>query len=268
MSGVTRRQFGATAGKTAAAALLASAASTRRVLGANDRVRLGFIGLGNRGDQVLDAFLAHKDAEVVAICDIYQPYLDFAAKKIGGQPAAVQRLPQAARAQGRRRRRDHHAGPLARAADDPRLRGGQGRLRREAAVAVRRRGAGDGRGGAAAQARRAGRHSAAIVARSCKEAAELVRGGGDRQGDGGAGVPHPERVAEGHRQPARRGAAGRTSTGTPGSGPAPQARLQQEPHLLPLPLVLRLLRRAAHQLRRPLPRRRSTGRSGTMRRWR
>jgi hypothetical protein len=55
-------------------------------VGANDRVRLGFIGLGNRGDQVLDAFLAHKDAEVVAVCDIYQPYLDFAAKKAGGQP--------------------------------------------------------------------------------------------------------------------------------------------------------------------------------------
>ena len=56
------------------------------MLGANDRVRLGFIGVGNRGDQVLDAFLKHSDAEVVAICDIYQPYLDFAAKKIGTNP--------------------------------------------------------------------------------------------------------------------------------------------------------------------------------------
>ena len=49
-------------------------------------IRLGFIGLGNRGDQVLDAFLEHKDCEVLAICDIYQPYLDFAAKKIGNNP--------------------------------------------------------------------------------------------------------------------------------------------------------------------------------------
>src|SRR5437588_12920368 len=83
MSTATRRQFG----KAAAAAWMATAFSTRRILGANDRVRIGFIGVGNRGDQVLDAFLAHKDAEIVAICDIYQPYIDFAAKKAGGQPA-------------------------------------------------------------------------------------------------------------------------------------------------------------------------------------
>jgi predicted dehydrogenase len=57
------------------------------VWGANERVRLGFIALGNRGDQVLDAFLAHKDCQVVAVCDIYQPYMDFASRKIGGNPA-------------------------------------------------------------------------------------------------------------------------------------------------------------------------------------
>ena len=65
---------------------VATALGGSRVLGANDRIRLGFIGLGNRGDQVLDAFLTHPDAEVVAICDLWQPYLDLAADKIGGQP--------------------------------------------------------------------------------------------------------------------------------------------------------------------------------------
>jgi predicted dehydrogenase len=83
MGPLTRRGFT----KSAAAAGVATALGASRVLGANDRVRLGFIGLGNRGDQVLDAFLAHRDAEVVAICDLWQPYLDFAARKIGGQPA-------------------------------------------------------------------------------------------------------------------------------------------------------------------------------------
>src|SRR5690242_16918867 len=77
MSKLTRRGF--------AASTLAGLAAAR-VLGASDRVRLGFIGLGNRGDQVLDAFLQHKDAEVVALCDIYQPYLDFASKKVGTGP--------------------------------------------------------------------------------------------------------------------------------------------------------------------------------------
>ena len=68
------------------AAGVATALSARRVFGANERVRLGFIGLGNRGDQVLDAFLVHKDCEIVAICDLWQPYLDFATKKIGAAP--------------------------------------------------------------------------------------------------------------------------------------------------------------------------------------
>jgi predicted dehydrogenase len=72
--------------KTVAVAGATAALSRFRVLGANDRVRLGFIGLGNRGDQVLSAFRKHEDADVVALCDIYQPYLDFAAKKVGGEP--------------------------------------------------------------------------------------------------------------------------------------------------------------------------------------
>ena len=82
MNVCTRRDFA----KTLAVAGAATALGQTRVLGANERIRLGFIGLGNRGDQVLDAFLTHKDANVVAICDLYQPYLDFAARKIGGQP--------------------------------------------------------------------------------------------------------------------------------------------------------------------------------------
>ncbi len=82
MGKLTRRDFG----KRVTAAGVATALSRMRVLGANDRIRLGFIGLGNRGDQVLDGFLEHKDAEVVAVCDLHPPYLDFAAKKIGTNP--------------------------------------------------------------------------------------------------------------------------------------------------------------------------------------
>src|SRR5262249_29118420 len=54
-------------------------------LGANERVRLGFIGVGNRGDQLLDAFMPHQDAEVAALCDVYEPYLQAALKKVGGK---------------------------------------------------------------------------------------------------------------------------------------------------------------------------------------
>ena len=75
----TRRTFT----KAAAVAAL-SAASYARAIGANDRLQLGFVGVGNRGDQLLDAFLPHKDCEPVALCDVYEPYLPAAQKKVGG----------------------------------------------------------------------------------------------------------------------------------------------------------------------------------------
>ena len=77
----TRRTFT----RAAALAPLATAVSYRNILGANDRVRLGWIGVGNRGDQLLDAFLPHPDAEVVAIADAYEPYLAPAKSKAGGK---------------------------------------------------------------------------------------------------------------------------------------------------------------------------------------
>ncbi len=49
---MNRRDFTKTA-----AASLTTAISYNKILVANDRVRVGFIALGNRGDQVLDAFL-------------------------------------------------------------------------------------------------------------------------------------------------------------------------------------------------------------------
>jgi predicted dehydrogenase len=81
MSELSRRGF-----SRAALAGVGTALSASRVWGANDRIRVGFIGVGNRGDQVLDGFLKHKDCEVSAVCDLYQPYVDVAAKKIGGSP--------------------------------------------------------------------------------------------------------------------------------------------------------------------------------------
>jgi predicted dehydrogenase len=45
------------------------------VLGANDKIRMGFIGLGNRGSQLLNFFMPNPDVEVVALCDLYAPYL-------------------------------------------------------------------------------------------------------------------------------------------------------------------------------------------------
>jgi predicted dehydrogenase len=82
MNSWTRRDFT----KTLILAGATTALGAARAAGANDRVRLGCIGLGNRGDQVLDAFLKQPDMEIVAVCDLSQAYLDFAVKKTGGSP--------------------------------------------------------------------------------------------------------------------------------------------------------------------------------------
>lgn len=79
MNDLTRRNF-------IRAATAVSAASCGRILGANDRVRMGYVGLGNRGDQVHDAFLEFSDAPTVAICDLREDYLDLAAKKSRAAP--------------------------------------------------------------------------------------------------------------------------------------------------------------------------------------
>ena len=46
-----------------------------KVLGANDKIRMGFIGVGNRGSQLLNLFMNNTDCEIAALCDIYEPYL-------------------------------------------------------------------------------------------------------------------------------------------------------------------------------------------------
>jgi predicted dehydrogenase len=35
---------------------------------------MGFIGVGNRGSQLLNLFMQHSDCEVAALCDVYEPY--------------------------------------------------------------------------------------------------------------------------------------------------------------------------------------------------
>jgi predicted dehydrogenase len=81
-SKINRRTF-TTA--TAGALTALGAASVSRVLGANDRVQVGCIGVGNRGDQLLDALKTHDDCDIVALCDLYRPYLAAAEQKVGGK---------------------------------------------------------------------------------------------------------------------------------------------------------------------------------------
>ena len=52
-----------------------SAPFDKKVLGSNDKIRVGFIGLGNRGSQLLNWFMKNKDVDVAAYCDVYEPYI-------------------------------------------------------------------------------------------------------------------------------------------------------------------------------------------------
>jgi predicted dehydrogenase len=67
MTDSTRREF-IQATAVGAAALLASPS---RVLGANDRVRVGMIGVGARGQDLLKQLLEVPNAQLVAIADVY-----------------------------------------------------------------------------------------------------------------------------------------------------------------------------------------------------
>ena len=53
-----------------------SASSYTRLLGANDRIQVGFIGFGLIGGQHVHDFKNQKDVDLAAMCDVYQPRLE------------------------------------------------------------------------------------------------------------------------------------------------------------------------------------------------
>jgi len=48
----------------------------------NEKVNVGFIGVGNRGSQLLASFMKQDDVRVAALCDVYEPYLERSREKI------------------------------------------------------------------------------------------------------------------------------------------------------------------------------------------
>ncbi len=53
-----------------------TAFSYNRILGANDRIQVGFIGYGLIGSQHVFDFKNQKDVDLAAMCDVYQPRLE------------------------------------------------------------------------------------------------------------------------------------------------------------------------------------------------
>lgn len=79
---VTRRGFQKAAATTFVLGA-SSAASSARAAGSNDRVGLGFIGVANRGSQLMKAFAENSDCQAVALCDVDSQALASAVKLAG-----------------------------------------------------------------------------------------------------------------------------------------------------------------------------------------
>jgi hypothetical protein len=80
--------------ETSVLAATAAGLARRARAAPSDRVRVGFIGVGNRGDQLLDAFAAQPDVEIAALCDVYEPYLQRDAAAIHPRYKAMGRVPR------------------------------------------------------------------------------------------------------------------------------------------------------------------------------
>jgi predicted dehydrogenase len=74
---ISRREFIARSGMATAGTTLGVNALPARELvqnSARQKIRVGFIGLGNRGSQLLNLFMKNPAVEIAALCDVYEPY--------------------------------------------------------------------------------------------------------------------------------------------------------------------------------------------------
>ena len=95
---LTRRSFIAksaiaTAGATIGLESMAMS-PLRKKVGANDKIQMGFIGIGNRGTQLMTLFRDNEDVEVAALCDVYEPYLDRDRSTVNERYLALGKVPK------------------------------------------------------------------------------------------------------------------------------------------------------------------------------
>jgi predicted dehydrogenase len=85
---INRRDFLQAAITTAAAArmgpVLAASPQRSGAAAANERIRVGLIGCGSRGNQVASDWMKHKDSVFVAACDVAKDRLEKTAARLGG----------------------------------------------------------------------------------------------------------------------------------------------------------------------------------------
>jgi len=83
---ITRREFLRDTALAGAGAVVLGGIAPARVLGANDRIRVGVLGSGHRARYVMELFKKVPTVEIAAVCDIYAP-ARAKALDIAGPPA-------------------------------------------------------------------------------------------------------------------------------------------------------------------------------------
>ncbi len=80
---ILRRDF--SHGLAAAGLVAAVLPSARANASATDKIGLGIIGCGGKGQQLWKNFLSRADVNPVAVCDVYQPFVDKGVAMSGGK---------------------------------------------------------------------------------------------------------------------------------------------------------------------------------------
>ena len=78
-----------------AALAIKPARAADRVAGANDRIRVGWIGCGGRGSFVARCFYESPAVEIVAVCDVYRSNADKAKAWISINDRRLGKVPPA-----------------------------------------------------------------------------------------------------------------------------------------------------------------------------
>ncbi|OJU29449.1 MAG: oxidoreductase [Sphingobacteriales bacterium 41-5] len=66
----------------------------RTIIGSNERIRVGFIGVGNRGTQLLSTFMKNPNCEVAALCDVYKPLTTRDYSQVNERYLKLHRIPK------------------------------------------------------------------------------------------------------------------------------------------------------------------------------
>ena len=89
---LTRRGFVEAVGVSAGAASLLGVPAIGKGAPASEKIRLGIIGAGSRGGQLLDTFLPQKDVDLIAIADVDDRHAGETAERVKKRKATRQVL--------------------------------------------------------------------------------------------------------------------------------------------------------------------------------